>query len=151
MLKPLFLLVAAASMLAGVSAIAQVPEIRTSGSVAYIAGGIGEGEVKAIRDQAASFSALVEFVEVEQGQMHGDWTADIAVNVLSGGQLIATLQAPGPLLLLRLAPGRYTLEAIHGDVKLSKVIEIKPRGALVRERFIWRVPQGSLGADLKNR
>lgn len=142
------LLVAAALLFAG-AAIAQALPAQTTGGVTYVAGGIGEDDVKAMRAQASGYSALIEFVEVEPGSQRGNWTADIAVDVKSGKQLLASINVPGPMLLLRLAPGRYTLEATHGDVRLSKTLEVKPRGALLRERFIWRAAAGALGNDLR--
>jgi len=129
---------------------AQAPEPRTVGAVTYVGGGIGDGEVAALREQAASYSAMIEFVEIEPGSQHGAWTADVVVDVKSGTQVLASIIVPGPLLLLRLAPGRYNIDATHGDVRLSKVLDIKPRGALLRERFIWRAAAGSLGGDLRD-
>ena len=128
---------------------AQMPAPQTVGGVTYLAGGIGEGEVAALREQAPGYSAMFEFVEVEPGSTHGNWTADIALDVKSGGQTLASINVPGPVLLLKLAPGRYTLEATHADVKLSKTIEIKARGPLLRDRFIWRAAAGALGNDLR--
>ena len=125
------------------------PEPRTVGGVTYIAGGIGDGEVAAMREQSANYSVMYEFVEVEPGSQRGNWTADVVVDVKSGTQSLASIIVPGPLLLLRLAPGRYTIDAVHGDVRITKTLEIKPRGALVRDRFIWKAAAGSLGSDLK--
>jgi len=128
---------------------AQLPAPQTVGGVTYLAGGIGEGEVAALREQAAGYSAMFEFVEVEPGSTHGNWTADIALDVKSGGKTLASINVPGPVLLLKLAPGRYLLEATHADVKLSKTIDIKARGPLLRDRFIWRAAAGTLGNDLR--
>lgn len=128
---------------------AQMPEPRTAGGVTYVAGGIGEGEVAAMREQASGYSALIEFVEVEAGSLHGNWTADVAVDVKSAGRILASINVPGPMLLLRLAPGRYTLEATRADVKLTRTIEVKARARPLRERFIWRAAAGTLGNDLR--
>ena len=124
----------ALALTAGLSqtARAQMPEEKTVAGISYVAGGIGDSEVAAMQAQASSYSAMIEFVEVEAGSQHGNWTADIAVDIKSGTQLLASINVPGPLLLLRLAPGRYTLEATHGDVKLTKVLEVKTRAAVSR-------------------
>jgi hypothetical protein len=128
---------------------AQMPAAQTVGGVTYVSGGIGSDEVAAMREQAPSYSAMFEFVEVEAGSQHGNWTADVSLDVISGKQTLATVALDGPILLLRLQPGRYTLQATHGDVKLTKVIEIKARGPLLRDRFIWRAAAGALGNDLR--
>jgi len=102
-----------------------------------------------MQQAAAGYSVMIEFVEVEPGKPHGSWTADVAVSVKAGKQEVANIAVPGPLLLLRLPPGRYAVDAIHADVKLSKVLEIKPGAKVLRERFIWRAAPGALGSDLK--
>jgi len=134
----------------GISAWAQAPEPHSVGTVTYVAGGVGTDEVAAMKAQASAYSALIEFAEVEPGVPHGNWTADIAVDVKAGSQLLASINVPGPILLLRLAPGRYTLEATHADVKLTKSIEVKAKGPVLRERFVWRAAAGTLGNDLRN-
>ena len=132
------------------AALAQTPGPQTIGPVTYVAGGVGTDEVAALKAQATAYSALIEFAEVEPGNPHGNWTADIAVDVKSGPQVLASINVLGPILLLRLAPGRYTLEATHADVKLTKAIEVKAKGPVVRERFVWRAAAGTLGNDLRN-
>jgi hypothetical protein len=129
---------------------AQTPAPQTAGNVTYLMGGIGESEVTALRAEAGSYSLMFEFVEIEPGSQHGSWTADVAVQVRSGNDVLANIAVTGPLLLLRLAPGRYVIDATHNDVKLTKTIEIKAKAALLRDRFIWRAAAGSLGSDLKN-
>jgi hypothetical protein len=128
---------------------AQALEVHTAGGVTYLTGGIGTDEVAALRKQAPAYSAMIEFVEVEAGSQRGDWTADVAVDVKSGKQTVASINVSGPMLLLRLAPGRYTLEATHGTVKLVKSLDIKAGGPPLRERFIWRAAAGSLGSGLR--
>jgi len=132
------------------SALAQAPAPQTTGAVTYVVGGVGTDEVAAMQAQATAYSALIEFAEVEPGNPHGNWTADIAVDVKSGTQILASINVSGPILLLRLAPGRYTLEATHADVKLTKAIEVRAKGPVVRERFVWRAAAGTLGNDLRN-
>jgi len=127
----------------------QPPQPRSINGITYLAGGIGEAEVAALRAQSAQYSAFIEFAEVEPGSQRGNWTADVAVDVKSGTQLLASIPVPGPLLLLRLAPGRYVLEATHADVKLTKTIEIKAKAPPLRERFVWRAAAGTLGNDLR--
>jgi hypothetical protein len=130
--------------------VSKPPQPQTVGGITWMDGGIGDGEVALIREQQAGYSALIEMVEVEPGSQRGNWTADVAVEIKSGGQTLANLPVQGPLLLLRMSPGKYTLEATHADVKLTKTIEIKAKAPLLRERFVWKAAAGSLGTDLKN-
>jgi hypothetical protein len=129
---------------------AQMPPAQTAGGVTYVTGGIGSDEVASMQAEAKNYSVMIEFVELEAGSQHGNWTADVSVDVKYGNQTLTSIAVTGPLLLLRLAPGRYSLDATHGDVKLNKVIEIKPNAKPSRERFVWMAAAGSLGSNLRS-
>lgn len=130
------------------AAFAQAPAPVTDGKVTYVTGGIGESEVSAMQAQARDYSALLEFVEVEPGNPRGVWTADVGITVKAGKETLASFNATGPLLLLRLPAGRYTIEATHGGVAMSKALDIKAGAKPLKERFIWRA-QGSLGGEAR--
>ena len=130
------------------TATAQAPAPVTAGKVTYVTGGIGESEVTAMRAQAREYSAMIEFVEIEPGNPRGVWTADVAVTVKSGKEALASFDATGPLLLLRLPAGRYTVEATHGGVAMSKPLAVAASAKPLQERFIWRA-QGSLGGEAR--
>ena len=131
------------------AAFAQAPAPVTDGKVTYVTGGIGESEVSAMQAQAREYSALLEFVEVEPGNPRGVWTADVGVTIKAGKEPLASFNATGPLLLLRLPAGRYTIEATHGGVAISKALDIRAGARSVKERFIWRA-QGSLGGEARS-
>ncbi len=143
-------LLVAAGMAVSVHTLAQAPMPApiTSGGITYLSGGVGEGEQTALRAQAKDYSMLIEFAEVEAGNPRGVWTADVSLAVKSGQTLVATLSTNGPLLLLRLAPGTYTLDATHGGVLRSKTVQIKAGAAPLQERFVWPAT-GSLGGNPK--
>jgi hypothetical protein len=127
---------AAAGVAAG--AWAQLPAVKSAGDVRYLSGGVGDDEELEIRRAAAEFGVLLEFAEVERGNNHGKWSADIDVIVRSGNLAVLSTRADGPLLLMRLAPGAYTVEAARKGVRQTKRIEVKP-GKLTRERYFWIV------------
>jgi hypothetical protein len=142
------ILIAVLLLGAAQTAVAQVPASVNAGKVTYVTGGIGESEVTAMRAQAREYSALIEFVEIEPGNPRGVWTADVAVSIKSGKEVLATFDATGPLLLLRLPAGRYTVEATHGGVAMSKPLAVAAGANPAQERFIWRA-QGSLGGEAR--
>lgn len=117
---------------------AQLPAVRSAGEVRYLSGGIGDDEELEIRRAAADFGVLLEFAEVERGSNHGKWSADIDVTVRSGSQVVLSTRTDGPLLLMRLAPGVYAVEAARGGARQVKRIEVRP-GKLARERYFWIV------------
>jgi len=133
-----WLIAGLAAMSVTLDAWAQLPAVKSAGEVRYLSGGIGDDEELEIRRAAADFGMLLEFTEVERGNNHGKWSADIDVTVRSGNQAVLSTRTDGPLLLLRLAPGAYTVEAARKGVRQTKRIEVKP-GKLARERYFWIV------------
>ena len=104
----------------------------------YLCGGIGDDEEIQIRGAAKDYGMLLEFAEVERGTSHGRWTSDVSVTVKSGANAVLSTTTDGPLMLIRLKPGSYTVEAERYGAKQAKRIEVKSSG-LVRERFFWIV------------
>jgi len=144
MLKQMLRIFFLISLFAAGHAIAQLPAPKTLGGLTYLSGGIGDGEEKAIRGQADQYSALLELSAVEASNLHGQWVADAAVTIKSGNAVLARLEGQGPLLLLRLKPAQYTIEATrHGDTKVVR-FNVKSGGKLVQERFVWVEPPGTL-------
>lgn len=85
------------------------PEIRQHGDIAYLTGGIGEGEREAIeqlvRGQGFNFKLVLATRE-------GTFLADVPVRLTSpDGTLLLEATVDGPWLLARLPAGRYRVEA----------------------------------------
>ena len=127
------------------NAFGQLPFKKTQNGVSYLSGGIGDDEEIQIRRAAKEFGLLLEFTEVERGQSHGHWSSDVNVRVRSGSKLLLSDTADGPLMLIKLEPGHYVIEAERASVKHSRKTEVKAN-AVVRERFVWVVD-----AELKPR
>ena len=120
------------------NAFGQLPSVKTQGAVTYLSGGIGDDEEAQIRSVARDFGVLLEFSEVERGSSHGRWTSDVKVSIKAGQSVMLSTATDGPLMLLRLKPGSYMVEAERSGATQAKRIEVKA-GALVRERFFWIV------------
>ena len=124
------------------NAFSQLPAAKMQGAVSYVSGGIGDDEETQIRGAAKEYGVLLEFAEVERGTSHGRWTSDVSVTVKSGANAVLSTTTDGPLMLIRLKPGSYTVEAERGGVKQTKRIEVKAH-VLVRERIFWIVDGAS--------
>ena len=122
------------------NAFAQLPAVKTEGAVSYLSGGIGDDEEAQIRSAARDYGVLLEFSEVERGTSHGRWTADVKVSIKAGQGVLLSAATDGPLMLVRLKPGSYTVEAERNGAKQAKRIEVKASG-LMRERFFWIVEE----------
>ena len=116
------------------NACGQLPAAKTQGAVSYLSGGIGDDEENQICDAAREYGVLLEFSEVERGSSHGRWTADVDVDIKSGTESVLKFRTEGPLMLVKLKPGAYTVEAERKGARRAKRIEVKPN-AVARERF----------------
>ena len=120
------------------NAFSQLPAAKMQGAVSYLSGGIGDDEEIQIRGAAKEYGVLLEFAEVERGTSHGRWTSDVSVTVKSGANAVLSTTTDGPLMLVKLKPGSYVIDAERQGVKQTKRIEVNAN-AVARERFFWIV------------
>jgi hypothetical protein len=120
------------------AAAAQLPQRQTRDGVTFLSGGIGADEEVEIRRAATDFGLQLEFTEVERGDSHGKWTADIEVVVKAGNQTLLRAKSDGPLMLIKLRPGAYFVEAARGTARQVRRVEVRA-GAVARERFVWTI------------
>lgn len=120
------------------NAFGQLPYKKTQHGVSFLSGGIGDDEEIQIRRAAKDFGLLLEFTEIERGQPHGHWSSDVNVRLKSGASLLVKAKSDGPLMLIKLEPGSYVIEAERAGVRHTRRVEVKAN-AVVRERFIWTV------------
>jgi len=87
------------------------PPIRMSGGVEYMSGGIGADEAALMRSVEPRWPASFEFT-VADGS-HGDFAAGLQVTVRSeaGQTILDHVESGGPVMVVRLEPGRYMVQA----------------------------------------
>jgi hypothetical protein len=133
------LLVATALLFAATSsgaAIAQpAPASLRAAGIDYLNGGIGTDEADRMRQMGAEYPVQMTFAERNQGQ--DEFVADVHLRVTdSRGETLVDLPEQGPIFLLQVPPGTYTIEAERqGDVKTRR-IEVAP-GCHDRVGFEW--------------
>jgi hypothetical protein len=102
----------------GAPALAQTyaPSARYPGTD-YLNGGIGTEEADRMRAMSADFPVQMTFAERNQGS--DEFVADVHLLVTdSSGRAVVDLPSQGPIFLLQVPPGSYTVEAEHdGQVK----------------------------------
>ena len=83
----------------------------------YLNGGIGTEEADRMRAMSADFPVQMTFAERNQGS--DEFVADVHLRVIdSSGRAVVDLPSQGPIFLLQVPPGSYTVEAEHdGQVK----------------------------------
>ena len=108
--------------------------LRASG-IDYLNGGIGSEEADRMRQMSAEYPVQMTFAERNQGT--DEFVADVHLRVVDGrGVTLVDLANQGPIFLLQVPPGDYTVEAVHqGDMKTRR-FEVAP-GRHDRLGFEW--------------
>lgn len=110
------------------------PEVRQQGEVRYIIGGVGQEEVQAMNAMAKDFDAKVILSDTK-----GHYLSDADVTVKnSSGETVLSTKSDGPILLLDLKPGAYTVEAKYGDSVQRRTVKVDDRTKGKTVHFTWR-------------
>lgn len=119
------------------AALAQ-PAYATPGAdnVDYLNGGIGTEQADRMRRMSGDFPVQMTFAERNEGA--DEFVADVHLRVTdSDGRTVLDLPSQGPIFLLQVPPGSYTVEAEHqGEVKTRR-FDVAA-GSHDRLGFEWR-------------
>ncbi len=95
-----------------------LPEIRRKNGIEYITGGIGIDESRAIQFEAEHWPLLITMAEITRGQSRAVWIANVDVSISNRqGKPIIDFRSDGPLALVRLEAGKYTIHARFNGVE----------------------------------
>lgn len=117
-----------------------LPPVHKSGTVEYINGGVGSGQAQAIEKASAHWPLTMTFAEKDR--QRGEFVTQVNVVVRDAkGASVLSLDKVGPIVLAKLEPGDYTVQAtLHGKT-LSEKVQIKP-GEPTRTELMW--PHGTI-------
>lgn len=114
-----------AALLSATGAHAQHPALQKAGDLQYVCGGIGIDESTAMRAAMKDYPLSLLFAT-----QSGDYLAKIQV-VIEGekGAQVGQFEAQGPVCLVRLDAGRYTVKAgAEGGKTIEHSVEVAPAG-----------------------
>lgn len=121
----------------GVARADELPRVQHGGLADYLSGGIGSGEIQAIRAAAPHWPLCLEFAARDAGGAAA-FVADVDVSIHDAAhQLVLSARSDGPLMLVRLAPGQYTVDATQAGLTQSRQITVVADHPL-RLAIIWR-------------
>ena len=99
--------IAATALLAQAQMAAPLPPMKNQGAARYVCGGIGSDESTAMRAAMKDFPLSLLFARAD-----GAYLADVEVAIKdAGGATALALRANGPVCLIDLPAGKYTIEA----------------------------------------
>lgn len=114
-----------AALLSATGAHAQHPALQKAGDLQYVCGGIGIDESTAMRAAMKDYPLSLLFAT-----QSGDYLAKIQV-VIEGekGAQVGQFEAQGPVCLVRLDAGRYTVKAsAEGGKTIEHSVKVAPAG-----------------------
>jgi predicted RNA-binding protein YlxR (DUF448 family) len=114
----------------------QIPETQRSEGIAYITGGVGEGESVAILAEAKQWPLFLELSQLENGR--GVWIFGANIKISNASQkIIFDAQAEGPYMLVNLDAGDYVINASYQGVTQTKATSIKS-GSTQKLSLFWK-------------
>jgi hypothetical protein len=117
---------------------------------AVVCGGIGSGERAALAEETRGTNLALEFFIARRGDYVTD--VDFAITPLDGpaaGRPVDTVTG-GPLCYVKLAPGRYRIDAEFNGVRRSARATV-PEHALRPVRVALAFPEEAARGDLETR
>ena len=134
------LLLAMAMFAPPVASAASAPQVQSNGGVDYVSGGIGKDEADALRRQSVDYPLTLEFASSQGRTASGDaaYVADVDVSITdAGGRQVLATRSGGPLLLVRLPPGEYTVVAEWNGVRKEHPVDIPQGGGRRHVVLMW--------------
>ncbi|HTI18959.1 MAG TPA: carboxypeptidase regulatory-like domain-containing protein [Trinickia sp.] len=109
-----------------------MPQIQQQGAVSYVSGGVGIDESTALKQQAPRWPLAMRFT----GRA-SEYLGDVQVRIVDrhGADVLST-QSQGPYMLVKLAPGQYTVHASYNDREQTRSVMVSSRPG-ARADFSW--------------
>ena len=110
-----------------------LPPERSQGSVTYVSGGIGKDESDAMKQAASRYSLAIEMAS--PASPRAQYVADVKIDIRDQrGATVLSTTSDGPILLAKLPPGRYTVNASKNGTSQQRDIVVGSSGP-VRATF----------------
>jgi hypothetical protein len=108
-----------------------VPAFQTTGALRYSCGGIGLDESTTMRGEMTRYPLSLLFARKD-----GDYLADVAVHIQGASGAPMEFKANGPVCLLQLPAGRYTVRATSAEgVTHSQTVDVQRNGHMLDFRY----------------
>jgi hypothetical protein len=110
-----------------------LPQIQQQGDVSYTSGGVGQDESHALRAEQNRWPLSMRFTGPT-----ADYLADVRVKIVDAHSAdVLDTTSRGPYMLVKLRPGRYTVQASYKDHTQSKSVTIPAKGT-AKADFYWK-------------
>lgn len=115
--------------------VAAMPAVTKVDGVEIVSGGVGSEQARAMQRAASQWPLEMEFAL--RTKPRAEFVADVDVTVLDAkGRRVLHTVSQGPLMLARLEPGRYELDASLNGHVLRRHVVVRPHST-TRTAFTW--------------
>lgn len=120
-----------------------LPPVQTQGQMEYLTGGVGKDESDAIQQAARSWPLTLELSQATGGA-RAEYISDVQVRIKDkSGNTVLDTNAEGPYLLVKLAPGKYGVDATYESKTIHRDITVQ-REQNRKLTLMWPAPQSAL-------
>jgi hypothetical protein len=117
---------------AGNANVEGMPQIQHQGDVAFVSGGVGSDESKALQGAERHWPLALRFTGPGS-----DFLADVHVQIVDAqGADVLQATSRGPYMLVKLRPGRYTVHARYKSDDQQKAVTVPASGG-TKSAFYW--------------
>jgi hypothetical protein len=100
-----------------------LPPVQKNGNIEYLSGGIGLNESTAIKAASKQWPLTLEFAVKDK--LHADYAANVNVLIRDAKkQARLQVKSTGPFLLVKMAPGKYMVDATLAGKTLHEQVVI---------------------------
>jgi hypothetical protein len=110
-----------------------LPEVQQQGAVSYTSGGVGLDESQALRREQAHWPLSLRFTGPT-----ADYLSNVHVRVVGQSGEVLSAEAMGPYMLVKLAPGSYTVYAKYKDQEKTQKVTVAGPGK-AKAAFHWSI------------
>jgi hypothetical protein len=118
---------------------APLPQVQSQGQAEFLSGGVGKDESDAILQAANSWPLVLELSQ--SAPPGAQYISDVQITIKDkSGNTVLDMNAEGPYVLVKLPPGRYSLDATYESKTLHRDISLQ-KGRSKRLSLMWPAAQ----------
>lgn len=112
-----------------------LPPVKSQGQTQFLSGGIGKDESEAILQARSSWPLTLELTQAAGPK--AEYISDVQITIKDElRNTILETTAEGPYLLVKLPPGKYSLDATYNSITLHRKLNIE-KGASKKMTLVW--------------
>lgn len=115
-----------------------LPPVQSQGQTEFLTGGVGKDESDAIQQVAKSWPLTLELSQAEAPR--AEYISDVQVRIKNkSGNTVLDANAEGPFVLVKLPPGKYSIDATYESRTIHRDVTIQD-GQNRKLTLMWSLP-----------